>query len=399
MQSVVSTLPSTPPNDMGWNKWSVTGLTAGTRYYHQLTDTPSGGSPTPIGVVSSFKTLQPVGAACTIKLAIGSCGQNNPTNNACFDDLIAWGADRTIHLGDFGYPITLSKDITTHMYNWSRQVTDAGFRKVLANGCMDYIISDHDDNGTGNSNMPTYNDPITMASIDAWQQVVPARVEDTEDPPHGRWRAEVEGNVRFLKVDTRSIDKTDTTTLPTDPHSPDSTMLGATQLAWLKGQIDDAVANHQLIVLLTDPSWNGTSPGPPIPASYSDKWPSYIFERDLISDYAAAAGAQMFIAFGDTHGLQQDDGTNEKNGFATICCGPWDQDLHMHYQDSYQFNYPDGIVEGGGPYRHGQQYQRLTITQQPGSREITLTAEARDCSAVVSGAPKTVATLTKTYTP
>jgi phosphodiesterase/alkaline phosphatase D-like protein len=285
------------------------------------------------------------------------------------------------------------------MANWALNSSDTGVRRVLAVCCMDYIISDHDDNGTGNSNLPNLNDPITMTSIQAWQQVVPARMDDTQDPPHGRWRSDVEGNVRFLKLDTRSIDKSDTVSTPTDPRSPDSTMLGATQLTWVKGQIDAAAAAHQLVILYSDPAWNGVSPGPPIPVTYCDKWPSYIYERDLISDYAAAAGAQLFIVFGDSHGLQQDDGTNEKNGFASICCGPLDQELHMHYQDSNQFNYPSGILDEGGPYRHAQQYQRLTISQDEGSPQITVVAEARDCSPVVDGTPLTVATLTKTYTP
>jgi hypothetical protein len=391
--------PAAPPNANGWNKWSVTGLSPGTRYYHQLTDTPDGGQTAPISDISTFATLRPVGVECTIRIAVGSCADNSPTDNSCFDDIVAWGPDRTMHLGDFGYPNNLSRDLSTHMANWSLNATDAGFSKIMSIGCMDYIISDHDDNGTGNSNMPNFDDPVTMASISAWQQVVPARMEDTQQPPHGRWRSDVEGNVRFVKLDTRCIDKSDTTAAPTDPSSPDSTMLGATQLEWLKGQIDAAASNHQLIVIFSDCAWNGVSPGPPIPASFCDKWPSYIYERDLISDYAAAAGAQLFIAFGDSHGLQQDDGANEKNGFASICCGPFDNDLHMHYQDSYQWSYPDGILDEGGPYRQAQQYQRLTISQDPGSPDITVTADARDCSPVVDGTPLTVRTLTKVYTP
>ncbi|MGI8701857.1 MAG: alkaline phosphatase D family protein [Nocardioidaceae bacterium] len=390
--------PAAPPNAVGWNKWSLTGLAAGTRYYHQLSDTPPESPSTLIGDVSTFTTLQPTGVGCTTRIAVGSCGQTAPMNGAAFDDIVAWAPDRTVHLGDFGYPNDLSRDPSTHMNNWSLNCTDAGIRRIQAIGCMDYVISDHDVNGTGNSNLPTYNDPVTMANLIAWQQVVPARMEDTQSPPHGRWRSDVEGSVRYVKVDTRSIDKTDTTGTPTDPGSPSSTMLGATQLAWLKGQIDAAVGARQLVVIFSDCAWNGTSPGPPIPVSYSDKWPSYTYERDLVSDYAASAGAQLFIVFGDSHGLQQDDGTHEKNGFASICCGPFDQELHMHYQDSYQWSYPDGILDEGAPYRVAQQYQRLTISQEVGSSTITLTAEARDCSPAVVGTPLTVATLTKTFT-
>lgn len=132
--------------------------------------------------------------------------------------------------------------------------------------------------------------------------------------------------------------------------------------------------------------------------TYCDKWPSYIYERDLISDYAASRGAQMFIVFGDSHGLQQDDGSNEKNGFASICCGPLDMELHMHYQDSYQWSYPHDVPEHAGPYRFAQQYQRLTITQERDSTVITVRADARDCSPAVAGTPFTVRTMTKSYT-
>lgn len=386
-----------PPNAGGWNRWSLSGLTAGTRSYYQLRDTTDEADPEPIGDVGSFRTLQAEGMPCTTRIAVGSCAQTAPTNTAAFDDIVAWAPDRTVHLGDFGYPFDLSRNPVRHMNNWSRNSVDPGIHGVQTAGCMDYIISDHDGNGTGSSNLPTYNDPVVKASLAAWQQVVPARMEDTQAPPHGRWRAEVEGNVRFVKLDTRSIDRTDVTRAAVDPASPGSTMLGAAQLAWLKDQIAAAAAAHQLVILFTDSAWNGTTPGPPIPASFSDKWPSYQYERDLISDYAAAHGVQLFIVFGDSHGLQQDDGSNEKNGFAAICCGPFDQNLHMHYQDSYQWSYPDGIADYGGPYRPAQQYQRLTITQEDGSSSVTVMAEARDCSPVVDGTPRTVRTMVKTY--
>ncbi|MGI8701852.1 MAG: alkaline phosphatase D family protein [Nocardioidaceae bacterium] len=390
--------PSAPPDDAGWNTWAVTGLRPGSQYYYRLSDTPVGGAPQPIGDVAKFKTLQAVGVPCTIRIAVGSCEQTTPAKTAAFDDIAAWGPDRTVHLGDLGYPNDLSEDPLTHTNNWARNSTDPGIHKIQSIACMDYLVSDHDGNGTGSSNRPNYHDVVTAANITAWRQVVPARMADKRVQPRGRWRSDVEGNVRFVKLDTRALDKTDTTAVATDPRSPDSTMLGPFQLTWLNSEIDAAALARQLVVIFSDCAWNGTSPGPPIPASYADKWPSYIYERDLISDYAAARGAQLFIVFGDSHGLQQDDGTHEKNGFASICCGPLDQDLHMHYQDSYQWSYPADITEGGGPYRHAQQYQRLTISQQPGSSTVTVTAEARDCTRAVPGTPLTVRTLTKTYT-
>lgn len=391
-------LPVREPNEVGWAKWSVSGLRPGTRYFHRVTDTPKGRRTRGIGDVGSFMTLREVGEPCTIRLAVGSCAREAPMNPAAFFDIAEWGPDRTVHLGDFGYPDDLSENPLSHMRNWARNSHAFGIAKVQSIGCMDYIVSDHDDNGSGRSNQPVWNDPVTEANIRAWEKVVPARMSDTRVPRRGRWRSDVEGNVRFVKLDTRSLDKTDTRHPDkVDPRWRYSTMLGATQLAWLKGQIDAAATSRQLVVVFSDCAWNGTSPGPPIPLQFSDKWPSYIHERNLISDYAASKGADLFIVFGDSHGLQQDDGTNEKNGFASICCGPFDQQLHLHYQDAHQWNYPAGLHEGGGPYRHAQQYQRLTISQERGSSKVTVTAEARDCSHRVPGAPMTVRTMTKTY--
>ncbi len=385
----------------GWNQAVPDGLAPGTQYSWQATNTLADGTVQLVGPVSRFRTLYDVGTGCTTKIAVGSCKQSAPSSVAVWDDMAGWVPDRVMDLGDFGYPGYLTPDLETHVRNWAWNAQDTGRKAIQALCAVDYVISDHDVNGgeTAQGNAPTFMDPTTMASLLAWEQTVPARMEDVQVPRHGRWRAEVEGNVRYLKVDTRTIDKTDNTTTPTDPTSPDSTMLGATQLAWWKGQIDAAAEARQLVVMFTDPGWNGVSPGPPIPFTYADKWPSYSFERDLMSDYAASKlGPNLFIAYGDSHLIQQDDGFSEKNGFASICCGPLHQNLHAHFQDESQFNYPTDIVEGGGKARDGMMYQRLTITQLPGEATVTVTAEARDCTPGTAGTPLTVLTMTKTYT-
>ncbi|MGI8700241.1 MAG: alkaline phosphatase D family protein [Nocardioidaceae bacterium] len=393
--------PPSKPDATGWNRFTLTGLAPGTLYHWQVTDSPTGHGAERIGAVSHVRTLRPVGLACTTRIAVGSCKQPTPSSTAAWDDIAAWRPDRVMDLGDFGYPNDLTTDVATHIQNWTVNAQDAGRKKVQALCAVDYIASDHDtnDSAQSSSNPPNYKDPVTSANLAAWQQVVPARMEDTQSPKHGRWRAEVEGNVRFIKLDTRSLDRSDNVRKPTDPRSPTSTMLGATQLAWWKGQIRAAAAARQLVVMFSDPDWNGVSPGPPIPRTYSDKWPSYIYERDLMSDFAASLlGPNLFIAYGDSHILQQDDGTNEKNGFASICCGPFHQNLHAHFQNSVQWNYPDGVAQAEGKNRNAMQYQRLTITQRPGSSTVTVTAEARDCTPKVSGTPLTVRTMTKTYT-
>lgn len=179
-------------NAAGWMKWHVTDLQPATQYFHRLVLAPVGDTPRPVGPVSRFSTLRPVGVPCTTRIAVGSCQDTSPTVPWSFDDIVAWAPDRMMQLGDFGYPNYLSRDPATHMRNWAINCADDGVRRVLATCCMDYVISDHDDNGSGISNRPTFHDPITMANLKAWQEVAPARMEDTESPVHGRWRAEVE---------------------------------------------------------------------------------------------------------------------------------------------------------------------------------------------------------------
>lgn len=439
------------PNAYGWNRFHLTGLTPATQYYYRITDTV-GVTRTQVSTTRKFRTLQPVGTPCSISVAIGSCKQNNPSNAAVFTDIltvpIGGGSNqvpeavmRSINLGDFSYPNNLNTNIATHMYNWSLNVTDPSHDILLAAMAEEYIISDHDTNGgaTKIGNATNLNDPVTKANIIAWKSVVPAIMEDTRNfffdgatpYPGARYRAYVEGNVRFVKTDTRGLERSDTLTNPTDPqagkpgHGSPTTMLGTTQFEWVKAQFDAAATARQFVVLLTDPAWNGLSPQEAdgtIKATFTDKWPTYTYERDLLSDYAfGKIGANMIIFHGDTHGLQADDGLtpkfdglgnrlNDKNGFAVFCCGPYCQNLHMHYTNAYGFNYPSGIGDGQtggtdtGPYRTGMQWVYLNINESS-AFHFDVKIMSRDATphksggnpVYATGTPKTVNTFTRTY--
>lgn len=391
-------LPAAPPDQHSWNKWHASGLPAGTEYFWRLADTSTYGRPQFFGPVARFKTLQPIGKPCTIKRAFGTCTRNDTTSHhvdpAAFMDIIEWGPDRVGHHGDLGYPGGLTRHPGTHVKALGKSLQVRGMAGtdhsagILQLFCMDYIHSDHDTN-SGN-NRPNHNDPVTAASIAAWQQMVPFRQADREYPTHGLWRSEVEGRVRFIKLDYRSIDRSNS--IGQHPASPTSTMLGATQRAWLMAELKAAAVAGQLVVLLTDSSWNGQCPNP-VPLTLSDKMPAYQHERDLISDTAAELGLDMIIVHGDTHLMLQDE-THEKNGFVVIGCSPFDQLAQGHFQDSYDWVYPPGQPETGGTLKV-QQYQRLVWTDD--GTAITFTATARDCSTGEAG--RSLRTLTRTYRP
>lgn len=419
------------PNTHGWAKFHITDLVPDTTYYHQTYDGISGGF---VGTANKLKTLRPPGdlGSGITKIAPFCCKQSPLGNQAAFVDMASWVPDRTIDLGDMGYPDYLSTDITTHMDNWSEQLRDPGMQIVMALGCNDYIISDHDDNGSGKSNLPPGDDGgITLANLEAWQEVVPARFEATDGRDRGRF-VEIEGHVAFFKPDTRSPDRTDPSNKHDhkNPHNPDSKMLGDAQLGRLLDGIDAAVtAGCAVGVFYTDPAWAGTSDNP-IPVSEGDKWPSFIYQRDQIGGYAAGNAyvggtysgrvplgiLPLFVVHGDDHALKQDDGTSDTHGHASIGVGPVWQNLHSKYLDQVQWSYPtgaDGDSDSGdhSSQRNAAHYQRLTIydnvdTDVSDLGEVVIVAEARDCTPpttpgkpknIPANTPLTVHTLTKHY--
>lgn len=374
--------PAHVHNKVGFNKWSVTDLTAGTSYWHQL---HVNGVPT--GPVCRFRTLRPIGVPCTTTIAVGGCKRGNAKSNT-FDDMVSWAPDRVMNLGDLGYPDRLNTNPKTHEWNWAAQLIDPPMLAIQAQGCVDYIASDHDTTG-GLDNPSNLNNPISAANLVAWQEMIPARMADQRTPRRGRYRSEVEGNVRFIKLDTRNQDRTDVRASKIPPDDPRSSMLGATQRAWLLGEIDEAAVAGQFCCIFSDVGWYGTADlgaDRKIMVSNSDKWIAYIYERDLISDHITEAyarqgkGCNAMVVNSDTHALQQDSGETQRNGLAVITAGPFDQHVHClsPFIKAYAWTYPLHADKLNGRHRQ-QSYQQLTFAETE-ERELTVTCVARDCS-------------------
>jgi len=148
-----------------------------------------------------------------------------------------------------------------------------------------------------------------------------------------------------------------------------------------------------------DTAWNGNADTPITPIN-SDRWGSYRFERDLMSDYAAGAGVDMFIVHSDSHALQADDGTgnnaagvSEKNGFAVVCAGPMGRDSHAAFPEYYTYTWP---TDSGDNVSN--QYMRL-VFHQTDSTHVQVTAIPWDCTKNRRGTPMNpFPSLVKTYT-
>jgi phosphodiesterase/alkaline phosphatase D-like protein len=392
-------------NACGFNKWTVDDLAPGRTYYWQLTRNGS-----PYGPIVRARTLRAVGVPCTIRIAGGGCQRSSPSSAAAFADAVAWGYDRFVHFGDDGYPNDLDTTLDTHERAYARAMTDPARLLIQVAGAVDKIVSDHDCNQTSTSpkegNSPNYHDPVTAASLRAWADVVPVPMHDPRR--RGRYWSCVEGNVRFVYTDTRSLDRTDVLAAPIAPDDPTSTMLGKHQLSWLKSEIHTAATAGQFVQIFTDPGWNGTAEVNPetgvIVRSNSDKWCAYTYERDQISDFiktsyaAHGKGVNAAVAHSDTHAIQQ-DATHERNGMLAWCCGPLDQGVHAlpTFCESYDYTFP-GWAKDGIAVRHVQKkmYQQMTWAEDSEHR-LTLTVTARNCTPKDRGTPRSLRTLTKVY--
>lgn len=393
-------------NEGGFNVFTVTGLTAATTYYTQAVV-----NGTPQGPVTALRTTHTVGTPCTIRRAVGGCQISPPASLAAFTDMTgandSWVADRLVHLGDDGYYATLTPDPFSHWQTYASSMSDDWSQMLATAGIpINKVISDHDVNGDGQSNNPNFNDPTTIASLIAWAAAVPAPMEDVRDPKHGRYYSEIEGNVRFVYLDQRNIDRTDVRqkkAIP--PDDPDSWMIDTDQESWLYAHAAAAAAAGQLLIIYTDSAFLGVSPYDPtsgIPTSYSDKWPSYTVQRDRIDETLASimpisdGHPNVEIWHSDSHALQF--GVSPM-GIKVRCCGPLHQELHAHYQPFYDLTYPPNTKgEGGGTNTaRRQQYMRQTIVESPAGT-WTVTADMRQCSPKVIGdTPTTPHTDTTVY--
>lgn len=385
----------------GMNKLVLAGLTPNTRYYHQAVV-----NGTPVGAICSLKTTQVAGTPCTIKRAVGGCQQSPPASLVAFKDMTgandAWVAQRIVHLGDDTYPepSALTDDPISHEISYAQAMCDSWSLFVAAAGLgLNKEISDHDCNNTAGGNASNFNDPTTIASIAAWDIAVPAPMADIRVPKHARYWSEVEGNVRFVYLDGRTIDRTDTRKTGVAPDAVDSVMIDPIQENWLYDEATLAAAAGQMLIVFSDTAFLGVSPFDPppagngIPVTYSDKWASYTVQRDRIDLTLASimpittGHPNVEIWSSDSHALQYGVSAN---GIKCRTCGPFDQNLHAHYQSSYTRTYPantKGDTQTGGTGNltaQRQQYMRMDIVESPAGT-FTVTAGMRDCSPKVVG--------------
>lgn len=306
------------PDAHGYVHWSLTGLTADTKYYYQLTDTVDSVE-TAFGDIGVFRTRPASASTGTIKIAAMSCVL---TNVAVTDfggvvpglqDALAWDPHYMAHLGDAYYDgpnNTTTTDPQVHRAIWESQVTDVvDWKALLSGAAIEYTNSDHELNPDNcDSNTDT-----ALSFNEFFRQTIPSiPLVKTGVNPVSKHRSWVDSNIRFIMLDVKNTQRSPG--LNTDNSS--KTMLGTDQLAWFLDQLSQP---ELLKVVLCDVPWARTAV---VNTAGQDKWWAYGNERQIIANYITANGINVDYIHGDAHRLGVDETHNTWGGFPIMSCSP-----------------------------------------------------------------------------
>ncbi len=272
--------------------FNLTGLTANTQHYYRAVE--SGAADTRNG---KFKTMQPAGTPQDFTMAFsGDASVGNDSNT--FVNVRNSGADLFMHPGDLHY-----EDITTN----TEAAYWAGYKTVFAltnqralyeSMSLHYVWDDHD-YGVNDSDGSS---ATKVSAAAAYRTFIPTT--GLAQSSGGIYRAWTHGRVRFIMLDTRY-------------DRGASTLLGATQKAWLLAELTAiaADANIALTVVSVGVPWIATG--------VTDSWSDASAERTEISDRIWSEGLEDKICFvcADAHMIAHDDGTN--NTFDTSNRAGW----------------------------------------------------------------------------
>lgn len=350
----VITSSAVTPDAQGGSFLSVSGLTAGTKYYYRVVMTDSNANiSTDTGAVGTFKTA-PSGQA-SFAFNFGSC--TNATDSASIAAIAARGDDMFIHLGDLYYNDNGATDVGTFRTQMNNKIQATNHTKLLSTTPTCYIPSDHE----GMNNDVTYgNAPVAWTNFNqVYRELWPTPTLPSGGSM-GVYYTYTWGRVRFIALDTRSF--------ASDPALADSsakTRLGATQKQWLKDTI--TATTEQIIVLVNAEPWIGPAEAPP-----SDKWMGSDTERQELATFFKASGKNIILLHGDMHAVAADSGVNSPGNIPVFCAAPFNNSSSLK----------------GGPYSAGyypnpvgatvDQYGRCVVTDTGTNISVAFTGYSSD---------------------
>ena len=299
LSSNVAFSSSASPDSDGFVSMTISGLPARPRDYYAVELTNSGGVVT-TSLLGSPKRAPAANTEGSFTVAMGSCWNPAITGTPAFSRILAQDPTVFLHLGDWNYTNSESTSQASHRADMEAQITaDSGLRSLLASVPTTYVKSDHD--GDANEKGPgVWTAPNRAATL----QMFPYPPRPNSD---GLYHSFVIGRARFICIDTRYLGNNSTT------------LLGATQLAWLKAEFEQP---EPLKFFVMDGPWISDEPaGDP---ATDDSWPTFAAERQAIADHWTAHGVGQLIALhGDQHAISADNGANNPwGGFPSFCAAP-----------------------------------------------------------------------------
>lgn len=331
---VVYTSGATPDAD-GFASHTITGLTPGVQYYGMVEMT--GSSVVLSALAVKGKTLPDGTAPWSLKIGVGSCHDiiSGTDTDVAYSRLLARAIDMFWHLGDFHYADNASTSQASHRADLLTQIsTHAGLKQIIAEVPTYAGKSDHDGGGGNDAPAGVWTAPNRAAHL---------QVFATTNRPNSSGlycSIVIPGRARLIFIDCRYF----------ATQGSGRTRLGATQLAWLKAELEQP---EVLKVLVMEGTWIDDR----APATPDDSWNYYSVERDDIAAHWAANGVGTLVAVGgDQHALSADDGTNNfAGGFPVIGAAPFHNDSSFKTanpaSDWTNSRYP--LTEGVSVSQHG----------------------------------------------
>jgi len=231
----------------------------------------------------SFTTAPPSGEPEDLRIAFGSCPKwQDDRIQPIWPWIVHWAPDVFFWIGDNVYADSLDPDIIREEYRRQREI--AGLQPLIRNTPNLAVWDDHD---YGLNNHDRTN-PVKEGAYEAFLDYWPNPSFGLPDVK-GIFFTFTWGQVEFFVLDGRWYRDPDEA-----PDTPDKTMLGADQMAWLMERLEASRAVFK--VLVSGSGWS-TEKG-----EGGDSWAAFLHERNRLFDFIRDREISgVVLMSGDSH--------------------------------------------------------------------------------------------------
>jgi alkaline phosphatase D len=217
------------------------------------------------------RTAPEPGTAQDFRVAFGSCPRfQDDRVQPIWSTVLGLEPDLFFWIGDNIYGDSTQPHVLQEEYRRQRDV--AGLQPVLR-GISHLAIWDDHDYGMNNQDR---RNPIKNEALKIFKEYWANPSYGLTDTPGVFFRYRY-GQVDFFFLDDRYYRDPDS-----DPQSPEKTMLGAEQLAWLQTELEASTALFK--VLVSGGGWSEAK------GETGDSWAAFVDERNKIFDFVRVAG-------------------------------------------------------------------------------------------------------------